>query len=352
MTRRRGVVLAMVLALVAILGAFGAIMALLTSGASREVDALTDHLRAVGVGEAGYAAVLARLTGAPWSKRWFRTAPAVESSVSAGDGSYSYLIRDVPAAATATDPLTARTLLPPQQADLLIRATYQRSSVVMYWRLTCPQGALDGFARVLPVYFTFGPDDAKPRPTDVDPISADVNRRIEEREKNRPRFDDQRRKFSTETTLPGIGGGLGFTPPSDTIDAVDYPEGQRSDPPYLGGLDPGVGTVPAVTPPPTPAPTPTPTTNPSTPPATTPPTGDTSQLFTTADWLSCEMSRSDVPGGVKPQLQSIWNEIRDMLARIDAGQTVTPLERQSLVSRATGAASAAAAAAGGADTCR
>jgi hypothetical protein len=56
---------------VVILGLFAGIASLLSSSAGREVDVLNSHLRAVAIGESVVAQIGARLSGAPWCKRWF-----------------------------------------------------------------------------------------------------------------------------------------------------------------------------------------------------------------------------------------------------------------------------------------
>src|SRR5687768_14181252 len=133
---RSGMALVLVLCILVVLGGFAGVLRALSASAYREVDAVNGHLRAVAVAEIGFAEIVTRLAATPWHERWFKAGPDVQQDIRAGGGTYAYVLRDTPSPATSTDPVARRGLASPNQADLLIRATFDRSSAVLYWRLT------------------------------------------------------------------------------------------------------------------------------------------------------------------------------------------------------------------------
>lgn len=217
MRERRGVALALVLGLLVVLGAFGAVLRVLTQSASREVDVVNAHLQAIAVAEVGFASTVARLTGAPWSERWFRDAPDVQVDVPASGGTYTLLIRDTPQPAQYDDPLARAAFGSRNQADLLIRATVDRSAVVVFWRLTVPEDSLDALAVVLPTFFTFGPASAPVSPATADTLSGLVNTGVRERAQNAPRSDGLHGPLRQAPDPAAIGTLLGFTPPGPVL---------------------------------------------------------------------------------------------------------------------------------------
>lgn len=235
MRARRGVALAIVLGVLIVLGAFGAVLRVLTQSASKEVDVVNAHLQAIAVAEVGFSTTVARLTSAPWSERWFRGAPDVQVDVPASGGTYTLMIRDTPQPVTYEDPLARAALGSPNQADLLIRATVDRSAVVMFWRLTVPEDSLDALAVALPTFFTFGPASAPVSPATADTLSGLVNNGVAERARNAPRSDGLHGPLRAAPDPASIGTILGFTPPG----------------PVLGGRPPPTDEgAPPVTPPP------------------------------------------------------------------------------------------------------
>ena len=294
--RSRGTALAIVLGLIMVLLAFGALLKVMTGGAHREVGTLSGHLRAVAVGEAAFAEIVARLASDGWPARWFAGGPAVETDRPTAGGRYSYVIRDVPPRAPAPgaplDPVGANGLSAPRQADLMVKASYDSSSAVMFWRLALPDNSLDSLQRVIPVIFTFGPDDSPVNGGGVDAIGTLVDAMIAKRRANRPAVDAARR------TLPGVGsapevaaavGGTAAAPPLDTTDPLGggpaVPTGARIGGRQAGLPPPAVPVVPGMPggvpipgtpswpgwPARPPLPPPPPTLPPATPPATTPP---------------------------------------------------------------------------------
>lgn len=282
MRGRSGVALGLVLGLVSVLGVFGAIALTLSRGAGREVDVLGHHLRAVAVGELGYAAIVGRLSQSPWPRRWFSAAPDVQLEIPAAGGTYSYFLGDAVVPAPGAAPLARWGVLSPNQANLMIRATFERSTVVMFWRLMVPRDALDGAVRVVPTYFTFGPDAAQPRAADVEALARDVDTQIATRGSNLPRFEDVRGLLGPVTGAPGIQTALGAAPPGPVLDSVVPLTGPPAleNPSYWQAANPAAfPAIPEPTQPPPPAP---PTPVPTPPPAEPVPTSDPSPAYAAA----------------------------------------------------------------------
>ena len=260
---RQGVALALVLALLAVAAAFGAIIFLLTRSANRELDVLSSHMRAVAVAEVAYAAVVGRLNVTPWSQRWFRGRPDAQQDVPAAGGAYSYVLRDTPVLPAAADAVDAATLFGPHQADLLVRATCERASATLYWRLLVPTGTLDSAARAVPTFFVFAPDGTSLSPAGLDPLGAQVNQQLLQRARNRAGFEARRPPLDRAKSAPEIETALGFQP-GRVVDGVEPPGGgaPRDNPGYLGEVQQAASPPPPLVPPappPTPTPTPTPT---------------------------------------------------------------------------------------------
>ena len=282
--QRSGMALPLVLALVAVIGAFGAIAMLLSRGAAREVDGISAHMRAVAVGEMGFAAVTGRLNTTRWADRWFRDAPDSVKDVPAAGGTYTALVRDTPDPARPADPTDALALLGPRQADLLIVATFDRASVAMYWRLMVPDGSLDAVSRVIPTFFTFAPEGTRAAPVDLDPLTRLVNDQIAKRAVNRRPFEGKRKPLERAGGTGDVGAALGFTPRRPPLDSLDpmQPGAPRLDPPYIAAVGAGTPTaapIPVSSPPAPPPPPalPAPPTSPAPPgaPPVAPPAGQT-----------------------------------------------------------------------------
>jgi len=231
MRSRHGIALFLVICVILVLAAFAGVLRLLTHSAAVEVDAVTAHVRAVAVGELAFAEVVARLGATAWRDRWFRAAPDVTEGMPAGGGVYSYLLRDTPAPVALGDPLADAALGGPAQADLLVRATYGRASVVMFWRLTVPQDSLDNVTTVVPTYFGFGPETAQPTPADADPLSAQVNQGIRDRQRNGARAGPLAGPLGQATGAGAAGTLLGADPGPGAVEGVPPPGGAGGGPP-------------------------------------------------------------------------------------------------------------------------
>jgi len=251
--QRQGVAIVVVMGILLVLVTTGGLLRLSSQSAFHEVDTIHCHLRAVAVGEAGFATVTARLSAAPWELRWFRKGPELQYVVSAAGGVYSSLIQDTPASIAFTDPLLQMTLGNPHQADLLIRATYDRSTVVMFWRLTVPQDSLESLVRAVPSYFVFAPNSVEVDPRAVDALSGQITDSIKARGENASEMRGLAQGIRSATRVDEISSLLGFTPAQTIVDGVVPAGGSGVLEPNAPRIDAALGastTVSPVAPPP------------------------------------------------------------------------------------------------------
>jgi hypothetical protein len=211
--RRRGIALVIVLALLLVLAVFGTIVRLLSHAAYKELDAINAHLRAIAVGEVGFATVTARLTSSPWSRRWFAKGPEVQRDVKGAGGTYSYLIRDTSRTAGSVEPADPIGSATSHLADLLISATYERSSVVMFWRLMVPEDSLDSVSRVVPSFFTLPQEASSVTRDTADIVSAQVDQAAALRAANSRDFEPLYAPLRAATDVREVETTLGFAPP-------------------------------------------------------------------------------------------------------------------------------------------
>ena len=211
-TGRGGVALAIVLGVLFILAAFATVLRLLTHSAYREVDQVNAHMQAVAIGEVAFGATVARLSSAPWANRWFRAGPVVETDVPTRHGRYTLLIGDTSQPASFDDPLSQASLGSPNQADVLIRATFEKTSVLMYWRLTVPEDSLDALATVIPAYFALGPESAPVSPGTAGALAQLATAALRQRAANTPRVEKLGIPLQQATSAQAIGTLLGFAP--------------------------------------------------------------------------------------------------------------------------------------------
>lgn len=267
--RRGGVLTVIIIAIILAILGFGLMLKVLSGGAYRETDVLISHMRALSVGESMYGEVVARLSATSWTSRWFKDAPDAQGSVAIAGGLADYLIQDArtnppPPTATAV-PTAVPGTTAVNQADLMVRATYEGHSVLMYWRLTCPEDSIDALSRVVPALYMnppLPPGSPGARP-DLPPSFIDeVEKQIATREINRKQTDPLLSPIRDSQNPGEVQGVLGFTPSKPIADntLVNNPAG-----PETGVGDPP-STVPIASVPP-----PAAITTPSVPPLSSPP---------------------------------------------------------------------------------
>ena len=228
---RAGTVIVIVLGLIMVLAAFGAILKGLSASANREVDIVSDQTRAIGIGESVFSEVVARLTVTPWSARWFRTGADIQLDQSVPGGYYSYVLQNSPP--PPPDPAAPPGEPPPQQADLLVRASFDRSTIVMFWRLTVPRETIDSVNRIIPSFFSHLPTSTPADPSELGAIGVQVGNWLRQREDNKPRLGQLRPSLMTAPGANGVAGLLGGTPTA--VDEVAATPGApaRPNPPYI-----------------------------------------------------------------------------------------------------------------------
>lgn len=225
MRGRRAIALVIVICLVLVLAVFGGVLRLLTHQAYVEVDLVSAHLRAIAVGELAFGAVVARLSATRWVDRWFRDAPEVVTDFAAGDGTYSYVLRETPHPVQFADPLARATGGTPHQADLLVSATWGRANVILFWRLTVPEDSLDSLGTVVPIYFGFPPDGTPATVPGTDVMGPIVDAALGTRERNSPRAGGLTGPLGRAAGPGEIGTLLGFDPGPNVVAGVEPPGG-------------------------------------------------------------------------------------------------------------------------------
>lgn len=225
---RRGIVLPVTLAIAVLLGIMGGSVWMLSRQTYREVEKLDGFLRAVSVGEACFSHLMQRLESKPWEERWFKTEPD-QGSGSWLDGTYEYLISDAEL---------------PNQADLLVRATWSQTSISMYWLVRAEPDSLSPHRRMKVAHFAHAVGDPDVSYSALDAL-RDVARDGEaQREANREWADSREGEIQSATGGASIVraiGGVG----DDVVDQMP----RSTVPPPGGGAGPRVPT-PQVPPPP------------------------------------------------------------------------------------------------------
>lgn len=234
----------MVLALLLVLLAFGLILKGLSSSAYREVDVINQHLRAVSVGESTFAQVVSRLSTLSWSERWFKGGADFQADMPIAGGYASYVIQDAARHPASPDPLSSQVFSHGEQADLYVRATYRRSTVLMFWRLTMTEDSLDMMARIVPACYTFTPQDGTLSPSQTTLIGQRVNAWLGERDVNRPITQSLLLAVKRAASATQLQSVLGFTPPAPVLDGSPTPES----PDGMSGSAPPVGASGGLTP--------------------------------------------------------------------------------------------------------
>lgn len=234
---RHGIALVLVLLILIVMAGMGMILIQMSGAASHEVEVIRNHLACVAVGESVFAQITARLSATPWPQRWFKDGAEVmlEQPSPTGEGTYESMIRDARPRAVTGDPLADASLFPPNQADLMIRASSKGSTVTMYWRLSVSRDSLEGVRRVVPAFFTFAPDETRPRTPDLDDLATQVVTWIQKRQGNLSRFQPLLRPLVTVVKASDLETILDMRSSGPVIDEVSsITKGlPRPNPPYL-----------------------------------------------------------------------------------------------------------------------
>lgn len=220
--RRGGVLTVIIIAIILVLLGCGLLLKVLSGGAYRETDVLISHMRAISVGESMYGEIVARLSATSWTNRWFKNAADAQVAVTIAGGTADYLIQDAlppaappPSPPPSGAPALALTPTTPNQADLMIRANYGGHSVLMYWRLTCPEDSIDALSRVIPDMY-MNPLTPAGAPGTVPqlpgPFVQEVEKQIAAREANRKKSDPLLSPIRDSQSPGEVQAVLGFQP--------------------------------------------------------------------------------------------------------------------------------------------
>lgn len=234
--RRKGIVTAFALGLLAVLFVAAIAVHLMTRQSYRELARLDAFLRATAVAEACHDRVLARLETRPWSERWFK------GSFSTGDGTwndgrYEYLLADGQR---------------PAEADLLIRAHWEATRIVVFCRLQADPESLSPYRRVRTVYYGRESPETPLAPPGLQTLRERVDDQLALRAYNRG-WDEAREIQILRAPSPGAIADILGSPPGPPIPpgpppVDEEPAGIPAAPP--GPPDPGpADATPAPAPP-------------------------------------------------------------------------------------------------------
>jgi len=260
---RRGIIAIVILAMLMVILGFAMLLKVMSGGAYREVDVLVGHMRAISVAESQYGEIVARLSATSWTNRWFKGTPDAKTGVAIAGGTADYMIQDA-AQVTQTDgSLMAGALASTNQADLLIKGYYDKSTIVMYWRLSCPDDSIDALARVVPSIAMFPPDNTPVQASLPGPFQQMIQTAIAQREQNRklsdpmvaPLRDAQTpgevlsllgatlSKPVVENTFvnPAVGPVPGVPPPRVTVPLATPPAAVQAPAPVVPPVSPAAG---------------------------------------------------------------------------------------------------------------
>lgn len=220
--KRRGMVLGICFLVLMLLGLMVGTIHMMSRQSYTELKRVDGFLRAVAVGESAFTRLLSRLESEPWARRWFKDSPDVGTGTWE-DGRYEYVIGN------ASKPL---------EADLGVRATAEKSTVMMVWRLRADPATLAPHRRLRTVYFGYGDPSTPPGTSVLGPIGAVIDTAIATREGNRPWANEKEIELRGQPGLPGVGVVLGLpgTPVVPDVLLPPVPGGPpRDQGPVVGG---------------------------------------------------------------------------------------------------------------------
>ena len=241
---RTGMALALVLGLVLVLLGFGGVVMVLSRAAYREVDVLGSHVNALAVAEATFTQVVVQLAATPWARRSFRDRPDVQLQVTVGQGTADYIIGDTPSAAPQPLRLSVSNS---HQADLLVVASYGKSTVTVFWRLFVPENALDNVRRIVPVCYTQIPITPAVSATGLSNASRNVDSLLTQRASNATSSDPLIAQLNGVVSAAHVAGILGLArgvAPMDEVPSLDGGPGRASGA-YVPAVNGGPGAAPS-----------------------------------------------------------------------------------------------------------
>ncbi len=170
-TPRKGFVFPLVLFVAFSVSFFAFIVSNLNRGYRGQVMHSDERQKTFQIAQAAYSKTAAVLAGKPWAKRNFRQRPHMEFGVPVSGGEYDCFVENSPGKFF--------------QADVYVRARFERQSQVYFWRITYQDDVLDLSRRVCPVLFAASEDDDLPSENSRG-FAAVVETKLAERKANEP----------------------------------------------------------------------------------------------------------------------------------------------------------------------
>ncbi|MBF0544383.1 MAG: hypothetical protein HQM08_08115 [Candidatus Riflebacteria bacterium] len=169
--RRMGVAIPIVIGIIAVLFTAAFMIHNLLRGVGIQREYSDAHIRALAIAESGYQFLAAKIMAKPWEMRWFANNPDSQSNFPHDGGKFSYYIEDTAGIS--------------ESADIWVRGEYKNAKRLIFYRARYEDFLFKGLTSPTPDYTTSV--DEKPHifnPSDVSPMTDQVNKLIEKRKKN------------------------------------------------------------------------------------------------------------------------------------------------------------------------
>ncbi|MBI4865827.1 MAG: hypothetical protein HY816_02635 [Candidatus Wallbacteria bacterium] len=219
---------AIALATMLLLALMGMVVHMLGRQTYSELMRIDGFLRAVAVGEACHARLLARLESVPWEQRWFR-GDSDAGSDDWKDGTYDYLLADGPG---------------PFEADLLVRSVALRSRVVLFWRLRADPFTLSPYRQIQTLFYMHADPDTPVSLGGLQTLRQQVESALAEREANREWAEEMERRAAPVDDVARLATLLGIAADPPIPDFI--PPAQRGRPPSPLAARSGPSATPAL----------------------------------------------------------------------------------------------------------
>jgi hypothetical protein len=168
---RRGMVIALVLIVLAIVACTIGALITLSHGEIWQMSRTGDLMKAVYACKAGYEDALSRINSGAWEDRFFRNGPESEAGVEFGDCVYDLYMLDTPDE--------------PRSADIYVLGRSGNSAKAMFFRVKYEENIFDEICFAKPVFVMYMDNEKFPGSSgDALALSKKMNELESEREKN------------------------------------------------------------------------------------------------------------------------------------------------------------------------
>ncbi len=228
MTKRRGLALPMVIAVILVMALvfFGLWKMMRGVGTQREYS--DAHLRALAIAESAYNLLVARLMSSSWEQRWFAKLSGqvdAQSALRLDGGYYDYYIQDAPGQE--------------KTVDIWVRAEYKNAKRLHFYRIKYEDLLFKNLTNPAPNYAGSLEETAvPPLPSTISPMAQKMNDLIAQRERNRVamarKWDELAKLLNPLQILQNLGAYTG----DDILDKSISSKGVPTDPPPPLGKTP------------------------------------------------------------------------------------------------------------------